>query len=289
MEIERWTELLTVIQCGSLTAAADKLGYTLSGISRAVSMIEKELGFQLFYRSKKGVSPTGECEKMLPYIREVVYASKRLNQAAAQIRGGTEGEISIGTAYRHYYKWLTLVTSQFHEMYPGVHFRIYNGTSTEFAQQVEKHMIDFAIISEREGEHAWYPICKDRLVALLPVGHSLAEKEKIPIEEFARENYIATCPGLDIDSGRFFHKWGIVPNEQFSAMDIQATYSMVDAGMGISITNQINSLTGFEGICHREIEPTEEITIGLACPRDVSPVAEKFLQFVLPRLTQMIS
>ena len=33
MDLERWEELMTVLQTGSLTAAADKLGYTLSGIS----------------------------------------------------------------------------------------------------------------------------------------------------------------------------------------------------------------------------------------------------------------
>ena len=82
---------------------------------------------------------------------------------------------------------------------------------------------------------------------------------------------------MDIDSGRFFQKHGIVPNEQFSAMDIQATYAMVDAGMGISITNRINSLTGFSGICHREIIPTENMGLWqgtVAGGRKVSGICE---------------
>lgn len=69
-------------------------------------------------------------------------------------------------------------------------------------------------------------------------------------------------------------------------MDIQATYAMVDAGMGISITNRINSLTGFSGICHREIIPTENITIDWAYGKELSPVAEKFLEFVKDRLPE---
>lgn len=69
-----------------------------------------------------------------------------------------------------------------------------------------------------------------------------------------------------------------------SAMDIQATYAMVDAGMGISITNEINSLTNFDGICHRDIKPSEIIEIGLACGEELSPASAAFLEFVLQKL-----
>lgn len=288
MNLDRWEELLTVLQYGSLTAAADKLGYTLSGISRSMAALEKEVGFALLYRGKKGVTATKECEQILPYIRELLFASHKLQQKAASICGGEAGEIAIGTAYRHYYRWLTEVTGEYHEKYPEVHFRIYNGTSTDFARQLAIHQLDFALISEREGEHGWIPVCEDSLIALLPVGHPLTKLKRIPIDTFATEPYIATCSGMDIDSGRFFQKHGIVPNEQFSAMDIQATYAMVDAGMGISMTNRINSLTGFAGICHREITPTENITIGWAYAKEQSPVAEKFLEYVKCRLPQNI-
>lgn len=284
MDIDNWKELIKVVECGSLTLAADELGYTLSGISRSMTAIEKEVGFQLLYRGKRGVTPTEDCERILPHVRELVYASNRLSQAAASIRGCEEGEIGIGTAYRRYYRWLTEVTSQFHEQHPGVHFRIYNGTSTDFVSQLEHHKIDFCIISEREGTHEWYPICEDSLVALLPVNHTLAGKDKIPLNAFEKESYIATCPGLDIDSSRFFKKYGIKPNMQFSTMDIQATYAMVDAGMGISMTNQINSLPDYSGVCHRNLEITEKIEIGLACEKDMPPAAREFLHFVSERL-----
>jgi len=57
-------------------------------------------------------------------------------------------------------------------------------------------------------------------------------------------------------------KHGIKPNVQFSTMDIQATYAMAAAGMGVSITNQINSLPDYEGVCHRKLVPAELIEMG---------------------------
>lgn len=50
-----------------------------------------------------------------------------------------------------------------------------------------------------------------------------------------------TCPGLDIDGTRYLDKHGIKPNVQFSTMDIQATYAMAAAGMGVSIKIVLSS------------------------------------------------
>ena len=50
--------------------------------------------------------------------------------------------------------------------------------------------------------------------------------------------------------------------------------------MGVSITNQINSLPDYEGVCHRKLVPAELIEIGLAWEKSLSPVAGKFLEFI---------
>lgn len=283
MEINRWKELLKVLECKSLTQAAEELGYTLSGLSRSMAALEKELGIQLLIRKKTGVTPTAECRKLMPYIQKLIFDEECLRQEAAVITEGSEGTIRIGTAYRHYYRWITEVTSQFRESHPRIQFLLFHGTSTDFVKKVEAHELDFALVSEREGEHAWYPFCKDELVALIPEGHPLAKEKKIPAEVFETEAYIATCPELDIDSGRYLAECGVKPNIQFTTMDIQATYAMVDAGLGISMTNQINQVAGYPDVCHIPLERNKEIEIGLACNRERTPAAEAFRRYVLSR------
>ena len=118
------------------------------------------------------------------------------------------------------------------------------------------------------------------MVALLPEGHKLAKRKTFSAKFAETEAYIVTCPGLDIDGTRYLDKQGIKPNVQFSTMDIQATYAMAAAGMGVSITNQINSLPDYEGVCHRKLVPAELIEIGLAWEKSLSPVAGKFLKFI---------
>ena len=54
MDTERWQILLKAIDRGSLRAAAEEMGFTVSGISRSVATLEKELGFALLQTSTGG-------------------------------------------------------------------------------------------------------------------------------------------------------------------------------------------------------------------------------------------
>ena len=74
------------------------------------------------------------------------------------------------------------------------------------------------------------------MVALLPEGHKLAKRKTFSAKLAETEAYIVTCPGL-----RYLDKHGIMPNVQFSTMDIQATYAMAAAGMGVSIKIVLSS------------------------------------------------
>lgn len=284
MDTEHWKILLTAIEKGSLCAAGEALDYTVSGISRSVAALEKEIGFPLLYRSKQGVVPTPACEQLLPLVRELLFTQEKIEQTAARILGYEQGTIGIGTAYRHYYPWITEVTSRFHELHPGVQFHIVNGTSTDLARQLEHHELDFCIISAREGKHGWLPLCRDPLLAVVPAKHPLAGRESVPLELLLPEPYIQTCPGQDIDSIRFFEHRGVKPNMQFSTMDIQATYAMVGAGLGYAVSNRINSNFTDPAVRHLPIEPPEIIEIGLAYRKEPAPAAQAFLKFVVPRL-----
>ena len=77
MDTEKCAALLCALEEGMLARAAERLGYTPSGISRMVAALEEELGFPLLYRSRGGVTATGECEALLGAIRQSAAARRR--------------------------------------------------------------------------------------------------------------------------------------------------------------------------------------------------------------------
>lgn len=106
------------------------------------------------------------------------------------------------------------------------------------------------------------------------------------MEAFAVESYIQTYPGQDVDNARIFSRCHITPNTQFSTMDINATYSMVEAGLGIGINNQVNSSLWQDRVVHLPLKPAQTMNIGLAYGKNISPASEGFLHFIEDKLPE---
>ena len=286
MDTERWQILLKAIDRGSLRAAAEEMGFTVSGISRSVATLEKELGFALLHRAKSGVQPTAECRQLLPSVRELLFAQERLEQTAAKVRGADCGTIVIGTAYNCYYEWVTRMMAAFRTRHPGVVIKIVNGTSSELAEMLLDHRTDFCLISHRDSLPVWLPIRQDELMVLLPKNHPLADRESFPVESLKTEPFIDSYPGMETDITLIFDKLKARPDARYSTMDITATYAMVSAGLGIRVNNAINHQDGYPGVVERPMNPHQMMEIGLACGENLAPAAQAFLDFVKERLPE---
>ena len=98
MDTEKCAALLYALEEGTLARAAEKLGYTPSGISRMIAALEEDIGFPLLRRGRGGVTPTGECETLLPAMRQMVYQAECCRQTAAALRGLGLGLFAVGLA-----------------------------------------------------------------------------------------------------------------------------------------------------------------------------------------------
>lgn len=157
MDTEKCRALLAVLEAGSLSAAAEKLDYTPSGLSRMMAALEQELGFPLLSRSHSGVQPTRACRT----LRELTHWSGLLDAQAAEIRGVETGTIAVGCVYGAYYGWLSRCIARFCEVYPGIEVQVLQGNSSQLTRAVCEHTADFCITSFREGDFDWIPLYAD--------------------------------------------------------------------------------------------------------------------------------
>lgn len=285
MDTEKCKALLCILEKGSITSAAEKLGYTPSGISRMLVSLEQEAGFPLLVRSRRGIVPTADCQKLLPIFRELNHWGEHYSQMCAQIRGVEIGEIVIGTSYRTYYPWLTRLISAFVQSYSEIKIHIIEGSSSELSHAMENHKVDFCIISQREGDFVWIPLKENPVVAWLPPNHPYADADCFPLSAFESEPYIDTYPDQDTDNARIFRTNHIKPNIRFSTTDNHATYSMVEAGLGISLNNGLNS-DGWNGkVVIKPLDPPQKVMIGIAVPSldSIPPAAKRFISFAKER------
>lgn len=71
---------VAIAECGSITAAAEKVFVAQPSLSKSVSELEKEMGITIFYRNSRGVYLSEEGSKFLSYARQVIEQAELLEQ-----------------------------------------------------------------------------------------------------------------------------------------------------------------------------------------------------------------
>ena len=282
MDTEKCAALLCALEEGTLARAADRLGYTPSGISRMIAALEEDVGFPLLYRGRSGVSATGECEALLPALRQMVYQAESCRQTAASLRGLEQGSITVGANYRFYARQLAQLMARFREKHPGIAFQTIEGTSTTLVTALQEHRADLCIISRREGPHQWLPLRQDQMMVMLSPQHPLAA-DTVPIRRLETESYIEIYPGRETDNSRILAENGVCPGNRFAGVeDDFSAMAMVEAGLGIALVNALIAGMLNGNVVFRPLDPPQYVEVGIATPPPeiMSPAARRFLNFV---------
>ena len=87
VNLNRLAAFAAVVESGSFTAAAEKLGLTKAMVSQHVSRLEKELGIGLLIRTTRKVTPT---ETGAAFYADCAQVLQGLETAIARVGGGSE-------------------------------------------------------------------------------------------------------------------------------------------------------------------------------------------------------
>jgi len=281
MDTETYKILLKTIQTGSLSDAAEELGYTPSGVSRSISALEEETDLILLNRTHSGVTPTKECEELLPSIIKIIRQEEQLNQMASQLKGLEKGEIIIGTAYNNFYPQISKLIFDFTRKFPDIEVRIVEGTSTQLVKMIENNAADFCIISKRKGKYHWVHLLEDELVAIVSKDSPYAHKSSFNIKDFEKEPFIEFYTGQETDNSLFLDDKRIKPNTKYRTHDPYAAYAMVEAGLGVTLMNKIWLQSLGDNVVPLSLTPAHTVNIGIAMQpeENASPAAKRFMQF----------
>ena len=281
MDTEKCKVLLRVLECGSLTAAAEQLGYTTSGVSRVIASLEKEAGLSLLSRNRSGVQATAECRQLLPVMQDLVRYAEHWQQMVDQLHGLERGSIVVGTANNAYYPWLARLAAAFGKQHPGIRVHLMEATSSELVEQMEQGRMDFAVISYRDGDFRWKPLRQDELRVWVPEGHPAVQRGAYSIDDLEREPYIELYPGQETDNSRLLARLGIRPDTRHTTSDVSAAYAMVVAGLGVAMVNNL-FLEGRSGrVAALSLDPPQWVELGIMIPptEKMSPAAACFAAF----------
>ncbi len=122
-----WTlvrSFLAVLDAGSVTAAARRIGATQPTLSRHVAELEAQLGVPLFERTGRGVTPTGAALAIAEAARRMQDAALALAGGLVRSRAATRGVVRVTTSQVAATWLLPRVLVRFQRAHPAIEIEL---------------------------------------------------------------------------------------------------------------------------------------------------------------------
>ena len=153
------TAFVAVCETESLTAAAKRLGISLSVLSRQISSLETRLGTQLLYRTTRSINLTDAGSRYLERARRILGDLEEAELAAQGERAEPRGELSVTAPLIFGRLHVAPLLARLVERHPDVTVEL--SLSDRFVSLVEEghdlairigHLPDSQLIARRFGE-----------------------------------------------------------------------------------------------------------------------------------------
>lgn len=294
MSIRKYQAFLKVVELGSISKAAEQLGYTQSAVSRMVADIEAEWGFSLLRRSRGGLSLSSDGIVMLPYIKELCGKFRSMQERANELKGLDTGFIRIGSCASVSTQWLPSILKEFKAKYPGIDFQLQNMEYSDTEDAILAGEIDCGFISAPSAQEIDFQFLRrDRLLAVLPADHPRAKSASYPLQELSRERIIKLSEDGHSEASKFFmqlHAELQEPLDTFCEVnDDYSIMAMVESGLGVSVLSELVTQRMPFDIVLKELDTPIYRDIGIAVRRDSnpSPATVKFIEVVKEFFSKM--
>jgi DNA-binding transcriptional LysR family regulator len=235
METSYLNTFILVVDSGSMSEAARRLGLTPAAVAQQLRVLEKEMGAPLLTRSGRTVAPTEAGHHLIERARALVRDVGNL-KAAISDDAATQ-ELRLGAINTALHSVMPEVLAGFVKAYPDARVVIRSALSTELYDAVVRGELDAAVCLHPPFTMPktlyWEPLCEEPLVVLAPArwgkrdAHDLLRREP-----FIRYNR-SLGGGKQADA--YLRKAGIVPHERFELSSLPAVAMLVDRGLGVSL------------------------------------------------------
>ena len=288
MDSKKLEILITAVDLGSFSKAAEVVGYTQSGLTHLVDSLEREIGLTLVQRDHSGISLTKEGEALMPVIREFLRANAKLENQISAITEKQTQTIRIAAYASLAMHWMPEILYRFRRVCPEVtvDLRMVDHALEPF-ELLEKWQTDVIFAAKQSGFVCdWTPLYSDRMYAILPADYPTNGRGEFPIEAYGGKEFLMPYGRFDIDVRAAFDKYGVKPVIRPCHVDDETVIRMVGKGLGISMMAEMMIRGKLSGVKTLPVSPavSRELGMGLRpgghLPEGIARLRECVLEFI---------
>lgn len=251
MDTNVFRYVLEVDKCKNITLAAKHLFISQPALTKQLSKLEKELGFQLFDRAHTPITTTPQGELFLDFARRYQELEQDFQNDIALSRHTPAVPVRIATTHRGG-GYAGIHTAAFMAAYPNICLEYLDTSARKCEELLEEEQVDLAIYTDPilSSKLEYMPLEEDPLVFVIPQsspllagldlsGNSLEHPVEIESRRFRDPSlrYILATPGqgLYYAENAFFKKYRVTPLDPLRVEYVDTRYSVVQSGCGIAL------------------------------------------------------
>ncbi len=273
--------LVTVVDEGSFTRAAELLHVTQPALSHQIRALERSAGGPLLERLPKNLRLTPTGRAMLPHARAALADAERARCAARQAAGLEAGELQIATLYSISLGVLPPTLKAWRRKYPDVGIRLYEHRhTTELAEAMTTGQADVAIgPSPPAWPHPPQVLGIEEFVVVVAPDDPLARRATISLNDLADRAWVHYTPshGLADLLDQACAQAGFQPRIAVRTEQTAAAPALAAAGLGPALVPANILPTSFDGHVLR-VDPPICRTLTAYTRGTPDPVTTAFLE-----------
>ena len=234
MELRHLEYFVAVAADLNFSRAAHRIHVVQSALSVSVGRLEKELGVELFDRSKRQIALTPAGEAFLTHAREVVHTARRARTSMEAFRDQLTGSVTLGTLM----SWGTLnlpaALEEFRSANPLVTVRLRQSMtgSAGHLTAIADGQMDLALVSlnaSRSPLIELKELMREPMFFVCDADHPLAGRSRVELADLDGHDFIQFPTGWGIrqrlDKG--FAAAGVYPVSAYEVADYAITAELI--------------------------------------------------------------
>lgn len=239
LDLKQLQYFIAVTEQMNFSKAAEKLHISQPSLSNAIKKLEQEIGSPLLKRNTRNLQLTEAGELLYERAKVILKNMEvlKIEMDEVIVHGTSEVTIGVMESIKH---WLPKVIANYKRDYPQMMIHLVDILGSKRVKKSLKSYKTHVIITNQrmdDDELEVQSLYEERLVAVLPLNHPLAEKDRLTFADLCNEPFIISTEGfqtrLDILSA--FEQANVKMNIQYEIERFETAVSLVRENLGITI------------------------------------------------------
>jgi DNA-binding transcriptional LysR family regulator len=264
MEMHQIRYFLAVARTLNFTRAAEECNVSQPSLTRAIKLLEAELGGDLFRRERNLSHLTELGQRMQPLIQQCYESAQGAKTLATSIRRGEVAALRLALSRTVDMRLMIPFLTELIRAFKGLELKFLRGTAEEIAEIMKRGDADLAVsgpFAESWDRLDSWPLFTEGFILLLNAKHRLAGRNKVSLEDLRQERLLVRsyCELADqlstVLRNRNFA--GAYNHEVASEPDL---VSLLEAGIGVAIAPRSTSITaGLRSLQVEDLDLTRSV------------------------------